>query len=238
MTIVPESKLFALPARRCRSPAHGGFLRGWKRESVETSCPWTMASSTDYDDEGRKLMASLTAAAASSSNLYNPMDAIWKDEATGGTVFVGNVTAAQEAKKRGITHVVNCTDDMANFCEGAGVKYLRFNVAYWQAAGDSRKYHPATQSEIMQFVQTVFDFVDAALRGGGQVLVHCLAGAHRAGTTGCLLIMYKTGMGQQEAIRTAKKLRGIINPIGGLPEFLRTYEAGRAKGSAKTCAAS
>ena len=185
-------------------------------------------SATDYDEEGRRLIASLTTAAASSNNLYNPMDPIWKDEATGGMVYVGNVTAAQEAKKRGITHVVNCTDAMPHFCESSGVKYLRFNVAFWQAAGDSRKYHPATQAEIMQFVQKVFDFVDEALRGGGQVLVHCLAGAHRAGTTGCLLIMYKTGMGQQEAVRTAKKLRGAINPIGGLPELLRKYEAGRA----------
>ena len=42
------------------------------------------------------------------------------------------VCAAQEAEKRGVTHVVNCTDDMANFCERGGkVKYLRFNVAYW-----------------------------------------------------------------------------------------------------------
>ena len=66
--------------------------------------------------------------------------------------------------------------------------------------------------------------MDAALASGGQVLVHCLAGAHRAGTTGCMLLMYKLGVGAEEATRTAKALRSVINPIGGLPELLRMYE--------------
>ena len=47
------------------------------------------------------------------------------------------------------------------------------------------------------------------------MLVHCLAGAHRAGTTGCMLLMYKAGMPPGEAIKSAKKLRPVIDPIGG-----------------------
>ena len=30
------------------------------------------------------------------------------------------------------------------------------------------------------------------------MLVHCLAGAHRAGTTGCLLLMHKSGLGAEQ----------------------------------------
>ena len=67
-----------------------------------------------------------------------------------------------------------------------------------------------------------------ALSGGGSVLVHCLAGAHRAGTTGCLLLMHYCGLSADDAILAAKQLRPVINPIGNLPGILRHYEKHRA----------
>ena len=40
----------------------------------------------------------------------------------------------------------------------------------------------------------------AAWRGGGtNVIVHCLAGAHRAGTTGCILLMHFAGLEKASA---------------------------------------
>ena len=171
---------------------------------------------------------------------YNDMDPIWKDKRTGGTIYVGNEVAARgpadTLHKAGITHVVNCTDDMPNFCEvpetfhphpKAGqtrVKYLRFNVAHWCSAGVSRAEFPATDAEMAAFFRKLFDFVDAALAAGGSVLVHCLAGAHRAGTTGCLLLMHKHGWGAKDAVAAAKQLRPVINPIGSLPGLLKMYE--------------
>ena len=112
--------------------------------------PAREASRLDFDEEGRKLMASLTNIGSGSSSLkFNPMDAIWRDQSTGGTIFVGNQSAAQGPAsalfERGITHVVNCTDDMPNYCEAAPtepphptashprIKYLRFNVTFWCA---------------------------------------------------------------------------------------------------------
>ncbi len=50
--------------------------------------------------------------------------------------------------------------------------------------------------------------------------VHCLAGAHRAGTTGVACLVHFADMDVPEAIRLAKRLRPIIDPIGQLPEFL------------------
>ena len=118
----------------------------------------------------------------------------------------------------------------------------------------------------MAFVQQLFDFVEGALAAGSSVLIHCLAGAHRAGTTGCLLLMHKTGLGADQvrtsrclrhfgtlhmtamlgphdlpttsltyfvtwradqATRMAQAARPVINPIGGLPKLLRTFETDR-----------
>lgn len=143
----------------------------------------------NYDDEARNLFASLglDPSGAGKSNIYNPMDAIYCDQTTGGKVFVGNDAAAKnlpELQSRGVTHVVNCTDNLPLYHEGT-LTYLRFNIAYFPA-----------QPDVQVFLASMFDFVDAALAQGGSVLVHCLAGAHRAGTTGCLLLMRFMNMTQ------------------------------------------
>jgi len=187
---------------------------------------WPLAMSRkelDFDDEARKLFASLNLdPSVSRPGIYNPMDPIWCDPATGGIIYVGNQSAAQNKSmlnKAGVTHVVNCTDNMPMYHERdpsrPKINYLRFPASFWMQH----------QNNIPAFIQPLFDFVDAALAKGENVLVHCLAGAHRAGTTGCLLLMYKANMAHQEAIRSAKKLRPVIDPIGGLPELLKRYEA-------------
>ena len=55
------------------------------------------------------------------------------------------------------------------------------------------------------------------------------SGAHRAGTTGCLLLMYKEGLDVDAAVELAQSLRPIINPIGQLPLLLRRYQALRER---------
>ena len=50
------------------------------------------------DEEARKLFASLgldatgsVAAGSKFGGIYNPLDAIWRDQKTGGTIYVGCV---------------------------------------------------------------------------------------------------------------------------------------------------
>ena len=51
----------------------------------------------DFDDEAKKLFARLNLDANGSGRpgSYNPMDPIYRDPTTGGVIFVGNQTAAQ-----------------------------------------------------------------------------------------------------------------------------------------------
>lgn len=195
----------------------------------------------DFDEEARKLFKSLGLDPSGNSGGfgYNPLDPIYKDPTTGGAVYVGNQTAASNRTlldSHKITHVVNCTDNMVNYHEsgtsgamaghGDGpdrppLTYYRFNISYWQ------RYVDGSDESVLAFVRPVFEFVDSAVAAGGAVLVHCLAGAHRAGTTGCLLLMYKAEMDVRTAISSAKKLRPAIDPIGSLPELLKRYERAR-----------
>ena len=80
-------------------------------------------------------------------------------------------------------------------------------------------------SSVLAFVQPLFDFIDEAWRKKSSVLVHCLAGAHRAGTTGTLCLMHYCNLKPSMAIKTAKACRPVIDPIGMLPALLDKYDA-------------
>lgn len=89
----------------------------------------------------------------------------------------------------------------------------------------------STHASTIQYLSTLFAFTDRALANGENVLVHCLAGAHRAGTTGVILLMRYSGVNDVDrAIATAKKCRHIIDPIGMLPLLLKRYAAARDDG--------
>ena len=48
--------------------------------------------------------------------------------------------------------------------------------------------------EIAGFFRPLFEFVTSNLEAGNNVLIHCLAGAHRAGTAGVACIMHLCGL--------------------------------------------
>jgi len=171
----------------------------------------------DYDAEAHKLWYRLGLEPGGVGGRYNAMDKIFRHP-SGGTLYVGGERAAnnlQLLQSDGVSHVVNCTDSMANFHEGmGGMTYLRFNVSYW-----SRNCGP-NDSDTVKLLSPLLEFVCQALQSGKSVLVHCLAGAHRAGTTGVILLMYLAGLRNDAAIATAQQLRPVINPIGSFPQLL------------------
>jgi len=184
----------------------------------------------DFDDEARKLWARLNLdPRAIQGNKWNPVDAIWRHPSGCGTIFVGNQTAAeniQMLRQLGITHVVNCTvgsSQIPNFHENkdSGITYFRFPISFWSSNVDQ------SDASVVAFMLPMFTFVEEAVASGGCVLVHCLAGAHRAGTTGCALLMHFADMDVYKAVHTAKQLRPIIEPIGTLGMFLQRFQKAR-----------
>ena len=79
---------------------------------------------------------------------------------------------------------------------------------------------------VLEFFKSLFVFLDDELGQGNSVLIHCLAGAHRAGTAGVASLMYLVGMDAAEATIAAKALRPAINPIGSFPQLLGLLDAG------------
>ena len=144
------------------------------------------------------------------------MSAIFKVP-DGGTLYIGNIRAAASAATldaHNITHVVNAQDvDTENFHErDPRFTYLRFPIAHWWSAPEMH-----THQGVRDFFAPLFTFVETALHSGHNVMVHCLAGAHRAGTTGIMLLMYKAGMSAMAAVGAAKQLRPVIDPCAPAP---------------------
>jgi len=177
-----------------------------------------------FDDEGAKLIADLK---LSSGSRYSALDAIWQNLQTKGKVYVGNITAAKSKQVLSaykITHIVNCQDlKSENFHESdPSFSYFRFPISYWM-----RAENVYLQEGVVAYFQEVFDWIDRATAAGHSVLIHCLAGAHRAGTTGVAYVMHAGRLDLTTSRALATHCRPAINPILGLDELLRRYDEAR-----------
>lgn len=200
-----------------------------RSELVAEAC---RLDATDYDEEARSLFARLNLAPTSPKR-YSNLDAIWRPSTQQGcgTVYVGNYVAASDRRtleERNIVAVVNCQDEnspnyFGNSEEPGKTKiiYHRFNVARLAVAG---KIDRATGSGALDVFRATFDFIDSQVKQGHSVLVHCLAGAHRAGTVGVAFLMYKTSMSVDEALAIAQECRPVIGPFGSLLGLLHHLE--------------
>ena len=68
----------------------------------------------------------------------------------------------------------------------------------------------------MEFFEPCHDFIDKALDQGKNVMVHCLAGAHRAGTTGVSYMMKVGNLKYADARKIAKQRRSVVDPFANL----------------------
>jgi protein tyrosine/serine phosphatase len=111
--------------------------------------------------------------------------------ASGAHLYVGNGNAAKSRELLDAHHirtVVNCSDTIPNYYADVGIAYFSFDLYAWITA-----QHTARQdmtATVGAFSAPLLAFVNEALAAGQSVLVHCWAGAHRAGTTGVLLLMH------------------------------------------------
>ena len=99
----------------------------------------------------------------------------------------------------GIRHVVNCQGlDSENYHEKSSeFTYLRFPIG---VASYCSPFDIDTNTGVVRYFNVFFDFVEKVMREGKNVLIHCLAGAHRAGTTGCAWLMYANKLSVEDAI--------------------------------------
>eukprot|EP00047_Mylnosiga_fluctuans_P014503 m.38979 g.38979 ORF g.38979 m.38979 type:complete len:190 (+) comp5541_c0_seq2:45-614(+) len=123
------------------------------------------------------------------------------------------LTIATEKKSLtafGITHVVSVCDNRVNQFED--VKYHTIQIMDIETAS----LRPHFEESIR--------FIHEARRGGGIVLIHCMAGVSRSST---ILIAYLLAMSDltlDQALSAAKAARPIVRPNDGFLEQLHAFQ--------------
>jgi hypothetical protein len=158
---------------------------------------------------------------------------IYTDPVTKAELYVGGAGAASSAeylKSIKCTHVVCCqgSDGQMHFENDPNFTYLYFPIGRWRALIPKKLNSPGVAPvDVRAFFDPLFAFVEAAIRAkGANVLIHCLAGAHRAGVAGIASLMHLCGMGAGEATKEAQTRRPCIDPIASFPRLLELLQQG------------
>ena len=185
------------------------------------SAPHSSTTDSPKDDALARLLAAVNFETTTPPGAkWGNLDPLYRHPDTGACVYCGNTNAAQSKKilsSCGITRVVNCKDpDSPNYHErDPTFAYLRFPIAYHY-----RDLPRKDTKSTLRYFARLHLWVDAQLADGHSVLIHCLAGAHRAGTASISYVMWAAKLSNVEAITLCQRQRPVINPIGSFPALL------------------
>lgn len=212
--------------------------RGGRRNSGSSQ-----TKDIDFHAEGENVISKLNLSAGIENGQRNiHLDALFKAPNNKSIIYCGDYHAASDLsllKKFNINYIVNCTrpcpsGELPNYHEGVvGYKYFNFPIAIWQACvatpGNKRGKYGENLPEVAVWFGGLVAFIDDAIANGQCILIHCLAGAHRAGSTSIALLMHYANLDYEQALIVAKICRPIIDPIGNLPTLLRMYDSQRVR---------
>lgn len=174
----------------------------------------------------RKLLERVNLGSGLAPQRYANANIIYQHPESGGRLYVGNATAAKDLEILDsldeCRRIVFCQDGDGSMHHQSNplFRYLTFPIGRW------RSHVQRNPESVFNFFKPLFEFLDRELGQGNSVLIHCLAGAHRAGTAGIASLMHLCDMDSKEATNAAQKLRPAINPIGDFPALLALLEKG------------
>lgn len=153
-------------------------------------------------------------------NSFEKQDAVWENEKTKARVYVGGESAASNLEllqSTNVKRIVNCRGNVENTLENEkSLKFFKMPITSWASSNLD------TSEKVWDFLKDLFAFVDEGLENGESVLIHCLAGAHRAPTTAAAYLLYKTHKDITDVAIHLKACRPIVDlrSFGGSSEFL------------------
>jgi len=150
-------------------------------------------------------------------------DVIYEHPSSKGKVYCGGIEAARTGawhQAKGVYHIVNCQGPHSrNLHEDDNrYQYYRFSIALWRGHGKVAvtdpflAKHAKPNTEVTDYFSPLFDWIDTAIEAGHSVLIHCHAGAHRAGTTSVAYLMHKHHISNEVATKLAQCYRSVIDP--------------------------
>lgn len=133
-----------------------------------------------------------------------------------GKLYIGGLHALYQKpdlfEKAGITHIVSVLD-FDIYEAGAFEQYRHLML---------RVDDDPNEQLLNRFAETNA-FIDAALKDGGAVFVHCAMGKSRSATVVCAYLMWKDGVSPEEALKQVCEGRPVCSPNPGFMEQLAVY---------------
>jgi len=121
-------------------------------------------------------------------------------------VYLGSDAVARNRetlRAEKITHVLNCAGHICfNYFEGE----LQYQTLWLEDT-------PA--EDVTGILYLALDFVDAAIKSGGHVLIHCSQGVSRSSSLAIGYLMYRRGDPYDTVYQAVKAIHGIANPNMG-----------------------
>lgn len=132
-----------------------------------------------------------------------------------GNLYLGSLSAANNLpllEKYGITHILRLisTEEYS---------YLK-NTVYPKIKYYTIDIEDIPESQLIEYFDTAYEFIDTALKEGGNVLVHCVMGISRSPSVVIMYLMRKKRYGYDRAYKTVKDIRGCVFPNPGFVEQL------------------
>ncbi|KAF9464366.1 protein-tyrosine phosphatase-like protein [Collybia nuda] len=127
-------------------------------------------------------------------------------------LFLGNILAARSSRsltERRITHILSvCSDPIPAELPESGVCHMRISV------------EDVDYADLLIHLPSACQFIDQALRNGGNVLVHCVQGISRSATVIAAYLMWSRRLGATQALDVVRAARDQIWPNPGFQEQL------------------
>lgn len=198
----------------------------------------------DYAAEGRALLERVNLNLPGAPEAYDNVNPIYR-HASGATLYIGNVAFASskpDLDAYRINRIVSCQESGENgvecdmpFASNPAFEYLHFPIGRWRHGARRRGKQGwkggvftgdvlASPANCAAYFHVLFSFVERALCSQQHVLIHCYAGAHRAGTAGIACLMYFCDLDAATATLTAQAARPAIDPMLDFPLLLRSLE--------------
>jgi hypothetical protein len=135
-------------------------------------------------------------------------------------LYLGSQTVSQDLvtmKREGITHILNCAGAI---CPVYHPNEFAYRILYLA---------DGVREDITCLLYDVIEWIDAALKGGGKVFIHCHQGVSRSSAMMIGYLMWKNGKGYQETQLFVKERRPVSRPNSGFMGQLLELEK-RLKG--------
>ena len=128
-------------------------------------------------------------------------------------LYIGDFPSAcnqEELTKLGITHIVTVIVGVDEMFPDK-FKYKLVDVC------------DNSTTDLYKYFDDCSKFIDEAIKGGGKVYIHCMAGRSRSATILAAYLIYKKKCTEDEAITIIKEKRDCVDPNPGFREQLKLY---------------